>query len=76
MLHLDILFLSNPVCINTLCSSRKKPIPTPWEVIGNSKGKAVLKAKLLEAMYDTKLEFSGLRWGRAEQKKNLPWGEY
>ena len=43
----------------TLCSSRKKSIPTPWKVIGNSQGGGggVLKVKLLEAKYETNLEF-------------------
>ena len=46
-----------------MCSSRKKYLPTPWKVIGNPRGRGVFKAKILEAKYDAKLEFSGGREG-------------
>ena len=54
---------------------QKKYIPTPWKVIGNSKGEGgggVLKAKILGAKYEAKLEFPG---GRGCKTKNPPWGE-
>ena len=37
--------------------SQKKSIPTPWKVIRNSKEEGVLKAKILEAKHEVKLEF-------------------
>ena len=52
-----------------LCTSRKKSIPTPWKVIRNSwggGGGGVLKVKILEALYEAKLEFPG---GRGVQNK-------
>ena len=60
---------------------RKKNIPTPWTVIGNSwvgrggGGGGVLKEKKLEAKYEGTLEFPGGR-GRVQNKKKLLRGEY
>ena len=39
-----------------------------WKYLGGG----VLKAKILEAKYEAKLEFLGGRWGC--KTKNLPWG--
>ena len=57
-----------------MCSSRKNPYPPngkPWEI---PRRRGVLRAEILEAMYEDKPEFPGGR-GDAKQK-NLPWGEY
>ena len=51
-----------------MCGSRKKSIPTPWKVIGNSWG-GVLKAKFLEEMYENKLDFLGEGEGVVQNKK-------
>jgi len=48
-----------------MCS--EKSIPTLWMVIGNSKWKGVLRAKILEAKYKAKLGFLEGRRG-AKQK--------
>ena len=53
---------------------QKKYIPTPWKIIGNSKGEGVFQAKVLEAKYETKLEFPG-GWG-AKQKPSGGGAEY
>jgi len=37
------------------------------------RARGALKAKMLEAKYEAKLEFLG---GRGGTKQNLPWGEY
>ena len=59
-----------PVTVVKMCSSNKKSIPTPWKVIGNSWwGGGGLKAKILEAKYEAKLEFLGR--GDAKQKPNM-----
>ena len=56
-----------------MCSSRKKSIPTPWKVIGNSwGGGGVLKAITLEAKCEAKLEFPG--GGVLQKKTSGGWG--
>jgi len=57
-----------------MCSSRKKSIPTLWRVIEIPRGRGVLKAKILEAKYEAKLEFLGVE--RRCITKNLLWREY
>ena len=56
-----------------LCSSIKKSIPTPWNFIGNSQGRGVLTANILETKHEAKLEFPR---GRGCKTKNFLWGEY
>ena len=43
-----------------------------WKFLG---GGGVLKATILDAKYEAKLEFPGGR-GRGAKQKNLLWGEY
>ena len=60
----------------TIVYFQKKSIPTPWNE-GHWKflgGGRLLKAKVLEEMYENKPEFPG-RGGGCETK-NLVWGEY
>ena len=59
-----------------MCSSRKNPYPPHRRSLDIPKGGGgVLKAKVLEEMYEKKkTEFSGGRGGC--KTKNLPWGEY
>ena len=62
----ELLNVLNFACIVRfrMCSSKKKSIPTPLKVIRNSSGEGgVLKAKILEAKYEAKLEFLGGRGG-------------
>ena len=54
-------------------SSRKNLYPPHGRSMEIPRGRGVLKAKYLEAMYENKLEFPG---GRGVQNKNLLWGEY
>ena len=44
---------------NGYCRVAEKSIPTPQKVIGIPTGRGVLKAKILEAKYEVKLEFPG-----------------
>ena len=44
---------------------QKKSIPTPWKFLGGGGG--VLRAKILEAMYEDKPEFPG-GWGMQNKK--------
>jgi len=55
-----------------LCSSRKNPYPPHGRSLEIPKGKGVLKAKILEAKCEAKLEFLG---GGCKTEKKLPWGE-
>ena len=46
------------VNVNTyMYKVQEKSIHTPWNVTGISRGQGVLKVKILEAMYEAKLEF-------------------
>ena len=61
----------------TLCGSRKNPYPPHGRSLAIPRGRGVLKAKLLEEMYEKK---TGIYWGVGEgrgvqNKKNLPLGE-
>ena len=56
-----------------MCSSRKNPYPPNERSLEIPRGRGVLEAKFLEAMYKNKLEFPG---GEGCKTKNLPWGEY
>ena len=62
----------SPILIS-LCSSKKNPHPPIGRSLEIPRGRGVLKAKVLEAKYEPKLEFPG---GRGCKTKNLPWGEY
>ena len=57
-----------------MCSSRKNPYPPQGRSLEIPRGRGVLKVKILEAIYEAKLEFPGGREG--VKQKNLPWGEY
>ena len=57
-----------------MCSSRKNPYPPHERLLEIPRGRGVLKAKILEAKYEAKLEFPGGKGGR--KTKNLLWGEY
>ena len=59
---------------NSLCSPTKHPYPPHGKSSEIPRGRGVLKAKFVEAMYENKLEFPGEREGY--KTKNLPWGEY
>ena len=50
-----------------MCSSRKNPYPPQGRSLEIPRGKGVLKVKILEAIYEAKLEFPGGREG-AKQK--------
>ena len=56
-----------------LCSSRNNPYPPHGRSLEIPRGRGVLKVKILEAMYEAKLEFPGGTGGA--KRKNLPWGE-
>jgi len=56
-----------------MCSSRKNPYPPQGGSSEIPTGRGVLKAKILEAKYEAKLEFLG---GGGCKTKNLLWGEY
>ena len=46
-------------------------IDTPqWEAIGNSSGRGVLTAKLLEEKYEVKMEFPRGKGGQGEEVQN------
>ena len=51
-----------------LCSSRKNPYPPHGRSLEIPRGRGVLKAKFLEAMYENKPEFPGGGGGGAKQK--------
>ena len=53
-----------------MCSSRKNPYPPHGRSLEIPRGRGVLKAKFLEAMYENKLEFPGGR-GAAQQKPSV-----
>jgi len=55
-----------------LCGSRKNKYPTHGRSLEISKTRGVIKANILEAKYEAKLEFLG--GGDAKQKPSL--GEY
>ena len=63
-----------PKKFTTMCSSRKNPYPPHGRSLEIPRGRGVLKAKILEAKYEAKLEFPGGTGGA--KQKNLPWGEY
>ena len=70
------MFLCCPMFI-AKCAVPEKSIPTPWKVIRNSGGGGgggVLKAKVLEAKYEAKLEFPGGRG--CKNKKTFLSGKY
>ena len=50
-----------------MCSSRKNPYPPHGRSLEIPRGRGVLKAKFLEAMYENKLEFPEGKGG-AKQK--------
>ena len=56
-----------------LCSSRKTPYP-PMEGHRKFLGEGDLKAKILEANYEPKLEFPRGRKGGRCKTRNLLWG--
>ena len=51
-----------------MCGSRKNPYPPHGRSLEIPRGRGVLKAKFLEAVYDNKLEFPGGRGGRCKTK--------
>ena len=51
-----------------MCSSRKNPYPPHGRSLEIPKGRGVLKAKILEAKCETKLDFLGGGGGGAKQK--------
>ena len=57
-----------------ICSSRKNPYPPQGRSSEIPRGWGVLKAKILEAMYQAKLEFPGERGGC--KTKTFHGGEY
>ena len=54
-------------------SSRKKPYPPQRRSSEIPRGRGVLKATILKAKYEAKLEFPGVMGCKT---KNLSWGEY
>ena len=74
-LKINFIHLSKKGFVVDSAQFRKKSIPTPRKVIRNSKeeGRGVLKAIILEAKYEAKLEFPR---GRRVQDKTfcLGWG--
>ena len=68
----NLCWQSNEAMI--ICSSRKNPYPLHGRSVEISRGRGILKANILEAKYEAKLEFSG-GMGGAKQK-NLPCEEY
>ena len=57
---------------NSLCSSRKNPYPPHGRSSEISRGRGVLKVKILEAKYEAKLEFPG--WTGGAKQKNFHGG--
>ena len=57
---------------------KKNPYPSHGRSSEIPRGRGVLDAKVLEAKYETKLEFPGEGGGGegGSKTKNLPWGEY
>jgi len=55
-----------------LCTTRKNPFTPHERLLEIPRGRGVLKAKVLEVKYETKLEFLARR---GVQNKNLPWWE-
>ena len=53
-----------------MCSSRKYPYPPHGRSLEIPKGRGVLKAKFLEAMYESKPEYPGGEGG-AKQKPSV-----
>ena len=60
--------------ISIMCSSRKMPYSPQGRSLEIHRGRGVLKPKILEAMYEDKLEFPAGRGG-AQQKPSMG-GEY
>ena len=56
-----------------MCSSRKNPYPPHGRSLEISRGRGVIKAKFLEAIYENKPELPG-GMGAGYKTKNLPWG--
>ena len=56
-----------------MCSSRKNPYPPHVRSLEITKGRGVLKVKIVEVKHEDKLEFPG---DRGCKMKNLPLGEY
>ena len=52
-----------------MCGSRKNPYPPHGRSLEIPRGRGVLKAKFLEAVYENKLEFPGGRWGGGAKQK-------
>ena len=50
-----------------MCSSRKNPYPPHGRSLEMLRGRGILKAKILEAKYEVKLEF--LAGGRVQNKQ-------
>ena len=65
---LTVQYMSSIGTINlsSMCSSRKNPYPPNERSLEIPRGRGVLEAKFLEAMYGNKLEFPG---GRGVQNK-------
>ena len=57
-----------------LCSSIKNPFPPHGRSLEIPRGRGVLKVKILEAKYETKLEIPGGVGGRGLQSKKSPMG--
>ena len=54
----DVQKLRYPICWRSkMCGSRKNPYPPYGRSLEILRGRGVLKAKILEAKYDAKLEF-------------------
>ena len=62
------------ILVDSMCSSRQNPYPPNGRSLEIPRGRGVLKAKILEAKYEAKLEFLG--GGRGVQNKRPSVGEY
>ena len=51
--------LSSVAVLSLLCRFRKNPYPPHGRSLEITRGRGVLKAKILEAKYEAKLEFPG-----------------
>ena len=69
MFKLCLLSVMVQVIIDNLCSSSKNPYPPHGRSSEIPRGRGVLRAKFLEAMYENKPEFPGERGGGGGAKR-------